>query len=279
MLGVVACRPQGVFRTVTAHSTPGASFLGIPEPVTLPALAANPFLYQNKFIRVSGLYLPPETFTSCVRNVRGPAGRWFLSGEDWQLEVSGYERVAPRLQPGTPMTIDGIFTFYEGPLGCGKGAARDKLWYLKVIHIEDPNPLPLIALDGGVVEFANGLPGVVMSGTLTATSPVTEATEGSGTPSEPEPTGVTLTPTPAATTPTATIPAGTLPAGATTTGTPPTETATPAPTATPTMTPTPSPTNSGPAETPAVTPTPVVTPPVTPTPGGGYPPPPPPYPS
>jgi hypothetical protein len=40
------------------------------------------------------------------------------------------------------MTVEGYWRLYEGPLGCGKNAPRAAIWYLEVLRIVEPNPLP-----------------------------------------------------------------------------------------------------------------------------------------
>lgn len=232
MVTLAGCQAKGEFRSQTPLATPGASFLGLPEPATLAQLAANPQVYLGKYLRVSGLFTPSEDAVTCLKNIRGPEGRWYLADDNWRLEVSGYAQIVPRLQPGTPMTIDGVFTFYRGPLGCGKGAAQDSIWYLQAIHIVEPNPLPLIAGNGDRILFDGGND-LAAGGTATLT-PTTISPSG-------VPTGNPTTGTPVTSTST---PSPTVPPGGTTV----------IPTATNEVLVTPSPTASVPPVTPSDTP-------------------------
>jgi len=263
MLLLAACRPQGTFRTIPAHSTPGANFVGSPALISLPDLAESPTLYQDRLIRVSGAYMPAETFSACARNVRGPAGLWYLTADNWQLAVNGYAQVASRLEQGTTITMDGIFTYYEGPLGCGKDAAQGSLWYLRAIRIVEPNPLPLIAGgEGG--EFAAIGSSLGMSTTVTA--PVSEVPVESTPDTPPEADPATQMPSPTPTQPAGTPP-GTEPVGTATATPPPATTPSPTPTvlSTPDLTPEPTAPPGGPPTQ--------VPPSSTPTPEDGYPPP------
>lgn len=110
-----------------------------PEAVTFTKLNENPLDYLNKQILVTGEYLPIEQ-TACPKFV-GPDIRWSLTAESLQLDVIGYEKIVRLLPVGTTMTVQGIWRFYQGPLGCGKGPAPGTRWYLDARKIVQPNPL------------------------------------------------------------------------------------------------------------------------------------------
>jgi hypothetical protein len=110
-----------------------------PITVTFRELNSNPIAYLNLPIQVSGSYMaldPP----SCPR-FSGPPIQWALVSEDLQLAVKGFERVVRILEPGTDMTVQGIWRLYQGPLGCGKGPPSGSTWYLQAQRIVQPNPL------------------------------------------------------------------------------------------------------------------------------------------
>ena len=112
---------------------------GQAQLVTFSELQADPESFQNRLVRVSGslLKLPPP---GCLP-YSGPGIEWALIAEELRLDAIGFERVISLLTNGLPMTVDGFFRLYEGPLGCGKGAPDGSAWYLEVIQIVQPNPL------------------------------------------------------------------------------------------------------------------------------------------
>ena len=251
----VACRPAGTFAPGQATQTPSGVLTGEPVRVSFPELDADPAAYRNQLIRVSGIFqrLPePE----CAR-WRGPDVSWSLIDEGLQMEATGYDSLLRLLPSGVPLTVDGFWRLYEGPLGCGKEPPMGSAWYLEAIRLVQPNPLPLTGdatLNGG--PSPRELPG----------AGATPAGDG-GTPL---PTTAGTAPPPGATAaPTATPGGGLQPPGTATRRA--TATASPAPAFTPTpsptrasggaFTPTPSPSRPGVA---TLTPRPTSTP-------GGYP--------
>jgi hypothetical protein len=228
--------------------TPPGPIVNQPALVSFPELNGDPARYRDKLIRVTGAYtqLPlPECGV-----YSGPRLKWALIAGNLRLDGQGLEVILRLVPEGMELTIDGVWHYYEGPLGCGKGAVEGSAWYLEALQIIQPNPLP-----GGLT-----MPG---GGVL----PATATPDGAAATREPEPgatsqpiptqgTAVGLTP-PVATigatttgvatgtaTGTATVAGLTTPSpGATGTATPtgtilaPTGTATPSPTATGSVTP------------------------------------------
>ncbi len=257
-----ACRSRGVFRPGADAATPGADFDGFPATVTLPQLAANPMNFLNRPVRVSGEFTVVEP-SACKGQLRGPAILWSIAADDWQLNVAGMEELPTRLPQGTLLTLDGLFQQYVGPVGCGKGPEAASVWYLRVLRVVEPNPLPLVnGLDLPGVGVALGLPEqTVTPATIegTAAQPGAQATN-SDTGATPASTPTaSFTPTPTIASPLASPPVP----GATITATS---------TATPSATPTATPEAAGPTPTPdpAATSTPALPPPTATS--GGYPP-------
>ena len=126
-----------ILATPTAPPNEGGT--STPVTVTFTELNSDPLAYLNKPIQVSGSYIKLDS-PSCPR-FTGPNPAWALVSEDLQLEAKGYERVIRILTPGTNMVVQGIWRFYQGPLGCGKGPTEGSSWYLQVQRIVQPNPL------------------------------------------------------------------------------------------------------------------------------------------
>lgn len=137
--------------------------------VSFSELNDDPLAFLNKSIIVSGNFYPVDR-ENCLKYT-GPDIRWSLTAENLQLDILGFERLIGLIPVNTPMTAQGIWRLYQGPLGCGKGPPEGTAWYLEIKKIIQPNPLvgktgqgiPII-IDGG----GQGLP------ILTPTLPVEE---------------------------------------------------------------------------------------------------------
>ena len=271
----VACRPNGAL--MPRRGTPDSSgpLSGHPEPVSFSVLDEDPAAYRDRLIRITGAYTPlplPE----CAR-VRGPAARWSLVDQELRVDAVGYEDLLSLVPEGIDLTVDGFWRLYEGPLGCGKEPPTDRLWYLEVVRLIQPNPLPLLGGRSLALDASPRISVTMSLSTLTATP----ETDGSPTPSgTPTPSATpTITETPGPGTPSTTpgptpTPSVTSTPSQTPTGAPGAATATPTdtPASTPTRTggstPTPPPPTNTPASYPGDSDTP---PPPTATPSDGYP--------
>ncbi|MEM7335358.1 MAG: hypothetical protein AAF490_24990 [Chloroflexota bacterium] len=247
-------------------------------------LGEDPLQFSGQRVQITGRFSQIE-LPDC-RPYSGPQIEWGLIHDALQMNAIGYESIVRSIPANTEMTVEGVWTFYDGGVGCGKeSVVQNGIWYLKVEHILSPNPI--VAVDSrfqtrsnveGSVDSDQATPSVESTpiddgAPVETVAPTVPANEESATP--------TTTPTPALnSTPTA-IPATTAPnATATATATPnsePTEEATSAPDSTETPVPTATATADSQATS---TPPPTATvgspgnpPAPTATPGDGYPPP------
>lgn len=239
-----AARPQRPLYPALATPTPPERLItSAPETVTFAALNENPAAFLNQTLEVTGDYTPVDV-PDC-RPLAGPMIAWSLVADSLQLNAVGFERVLRLVEPGTMMTVEGMWTLYDGPAGCGKQPEDDVIWYLAVSKIIAPNPL-----FGGPEAVLTFVPGdataaVELVPTVATTPDLTSPNE--ATPETPEPTlpgttpGVVNTPVPTATglpvTPLPTLPGGgttPLPPTPGTPGSGSTVTPTPDPNATPT---------------------------------------------
>lgn len=251
---IVGCQPEGSFGPLARTATPPGELVRQPIEVTFAQLDQNPAAFHEKVIRISGTYLelPPPV---CSPR-RGPAFAWSVAdttsvaGDRLRVDALGFEDVIWLLPEGTPVTVEGFWRLYEGPLGCGKNAPRQAEWYIEVLRIVEPNPLPGLGSPRSTPAPAESGLDIQITPLATLTPQSTATGEPTGTPA--------ATLTPSVTT--------TLEALATPSETP-TPTATLLPGVTPTITSTPTATATV-ADTPGA-------PPATETPDSGYPPPPP----
>ncbi|MFN2138186.1 MAG: hypothetical protein ACK2UK_19680 [Candidatus Promineifilaceae bacterium] len=211
---------------------------GQPIQLTFAELNAEPLTYLNQSIQVSGTYLPLEP-PACAQH-SGPVFRWALISDELQLDVQGYERIVRILPPETDMTLRGKWRLYQGPLGCGKGPARDSAWFLQVEKIVEPNPLIGAGVTVNIENSGSLLPQLLPTMTLEPT-PMPSATATETMVATPTPTltlqpivpTVTLDPNVSVTMPATLTPSVTPPATLT-----PTAPGTPGASVTPSATPT-----------------------------------------
>lgn len=261
LLIMSACQTvQGRFFSPDETPTPQSSFGG--DPIVLPfaELDTNIAAYENQHIRIAGTFalLPPDI--ACTP-YKGPQPQWGLVADGLRVEVAGINNLLQLAPEGAPLVIDGIWRYYEGPLGCGKEPESGSLWYLEARRVVRPNPLAFddfelltpgairtivsdIAAGGGEGSLTD--PQSTLAPNLPAPGSGTDATatpvgQSTSSPLQPTATLSGRTPTPSPTSagvrPTATRPGGNNP-----TATPPggisrgTATPTPSPTSTPTLT-------------------------------------------
>lgn len=251
LIFLASCSPAPEFDAINPGGDAPGAMARRPAAVSFVELDANPLLYRNTLVRVTGAYAPsPEP--PCTP-YKGPPASWSLVDSGLRLDVQGFSEVMELIAEGSQVTVDGFWERYEGPVGCGKEPPTQTLWYLRAVQLVQPNPLPELA----------GLPGDASASEEGAPTPDLEATAVPTTTPTPRATD-DLTPTP---TPTARV-------TATPTTTPDltvSPTATLESDVTPSATPTPTPTSDG--ETtpqPGGTGEPGAT--LTPTPGGDSPP-------
>lgn len=139
---LAGCRGQQARPLKPGRPSPTPSPLvldGIPRPAAFPDLGANPRVFLNQLIQVTGSY---TRLTPAACDVyKGPRIVWGLVADNLQLSAAGYEAVLELVPAGTTLTVEGFWRFYVGPLGCGKEPSSEGLWYLDVQRIVQPNPL------------------------------------------------------------------------------------------------------------------------------------------
>lgn len=163
--------------------TPGA-MARQPAAVSFTELDANPQLYLNSLVRVTGAYMPLSELP--CEPYKGPPVTWALVDEGLRLDVQGFTRVVRLLPEDAQVTVDGFWQRYRGPVGCGKEPPAQTLWYLRAVQLVQPNPLPQLA----------GAPPQPAAGQQDATlTPESEGAPGA-TPAPTRPATETPTPTP-----------------------------------------------------------------------------------
>lgn len=119
-------------------------------------LNEDPAAFRGKRIQVSGAFTPVEA-PECL-DYTGPRIRWSLVAEELQLNAIGFENLVRLLEPEAEMTVSGVWSAYQGPVGCGKEPPDGTIWYLAVERIVEPNPLFGIQVPALTVIAGEALP-------------------------------------------------------------------------------------------------------------------------
>jgi hypothetical protein len=140
LLFIAACGRQGGIRPLAPTIVPNQVVAAQPQLVTFTELEEDPTVYQDKVIRVTGMYISLPVVACDPHS--GPQTSWALVAEDLRLDMVGFETLLNQFSPqDLTLTLDGVLRRYDGPLGCGKRPAPGILWYLEVFQIIQPNPL------------------------------------------------------------------------------------------------------------------------------------------
>lgn len=135
-------------RTLAPHIIPR----GQPLSVEINQLLRAPEAYEGTLVRISGQYRRAPIIV-CDGLARLSPATWRLEQNDAVIGTGGYESLVQNLlPPGITLTIDGVWRFWRGPVGCGKDAPLQSVWYLEVTNIVSPSPVARVTLtpSGGV---------------------------------------------------------------------------------------------------------------------------------
>ncbi|UCG23297.1 MAG: hypothetical protein JSW55_14230 [Chloroflexota bacterium] len=236
-----------------ATSTPAAAAVierpNLAASVSLLTLARNPVAYEGEALFLSGNYRPLP-LPVCTDETHLSPATWVLTDNNVEVMVAGFDGALRELvPPGQPLEVEGNWQIWEGPVGCGRRAPAQTIWYLQLTSILSPNPLiaSLLTTPGAATPASveATLDEVMLTSAITATMTATSV-----------PTTVIPTATPTSLgTPTASAPATPTPTISATV----VATVTPFPTFTPTITPSVTPTGTATLTTGTPTATPTAT--------------------
>jgi len=145
LLGCRSDTPPNVTPTVPTLASPPLAA----EPTSLVTLLRNPVFFEGSYIQLSGSY-KPLPLPVCTGEGRFSPATWTLVEGDIEIPVSGFDGVLrPIANPGLPLVVEGRWLYWEGPVGCGRRAPTEQLWYLEVTNILSPNPLTVAQIESG----------------------------------------------------------------------------------------------------------------------------------
>ena len=126
------------FPSVTAVSV--AAVGSTIQPISLTELMADPDAFRNQQIEVTGQFQRLPRLFCAATPYRSPASFTLREGDVILLAAglgSGRD-VAP---DGLTMTVNGRLLAWEGPVGCGKQAIVQPIWYIEVNRVIAPRPI------------------------------------------------------------------------------------------------------------------------------------------
>ncbi len=155
LLFIVSCQQTEVFTPTPFQPTPedlsiaaGGSSI-TPVPAFLTDIMANPEFYEDAHVLVTGQYYRRPLQICGVDAHSSPVG-WDLVAGDVSVPAGGFNSQLRQLMPdGITMTVIGRFSYWKGPVGCGKQAVSTQMWYLDVVKIIDPAQLVQVTLTPG----------------------------------------------------------------------------------------------------------------------------------
>src|SRR5690606_11824334 len=128
-----------------------------------------PAAYEGQYVRVTGAYRRPPLLV-CEGLPRHSPDGWALTEGEVAIGAGGYnDLLRSLLSEGTTMTVDGRWLQWAGPVGCGKTAGVEEIWYLAVQNGVEPHPLVRATPQGAVTAIA-GAPTPVAGATTAATA-------------------------------------------------------------------------------------------------------------
>lgn len=111
------------------------------DSTALITLVRNPGFYEGSYLQLSGEYRPIPLMV-CSEEGHFPPATWSLVDGEIEILAAGFDGVLRRLaEPGLPLTVEGRWQQWEGPVGCGRRAPVTEIWYFEVNNILSPNPL------------------------------------------------------------------------------------------------------------------------------------------
>lgn len=128
-------------------------------------------LHENQLITVSGKLQRQPVLVCDDESFLSPA-TWALTDNNMVLLASGFgDQVRLLLPENLTMTVEGNLRRWSGPVGCGKQAQSQEVWYLEASRILSPSPLTQATLTPeGVVDGGQGVVAVVPTPDVAATA-------------------------------------------------------------------------------------------------------------
>ena len=127
-------------------ATTVAAPMGQALVVGISQLQQAPEAYEGTLVRVTSQYRRAPVIV-CDGIARPSPATWRLGEGEQLVGARGFEELVQiLLPPGITITVDGVWRFWRGPIGCGKDAPVQSVWYLSVMDIVSPSPVARVTL-------------------------------------------------------------------------------------------------------------------------------------
>jgi hypothetical protein len=146
LLLLVSCGRDQAERGLTPTAFPPTAVparitTAAPIPIGLSHLAANPDFFVGATLQLSGAFRRLPRQVCAAETFRSPA-TWGLEADGYLASAAGMdEQLRALLNEGQPITVEGRWLKFNGPVGCGRDAQEQEVWYLSVDRVLEPNPL------------------------------------------------------------------------------------------------------------------------------------------
>jgi hypothetical protein len=145
---LIACQSEGPGGATPVPTIQAPSL--VPQEVPMTTLLRNPASFEGQTVWLTGQYQSLPLLVCGDGTHRSPA-TWALTFGDVQTLVSGFDdKLRPLAAAGLSLTVEGRWQKWEGPVGCGRRAPNQEIWYLSAARIVSPNPL-VRTDDNGVI--------------------------------------------------------------------------------------------------------------------------------
>lgn len=147
-LVVVGCSQRMTTNRIYSNRILATEALPVGQPlaVGIEQLIQAPEAYEGTFVRVTAEYRRAPVVV-CDGLTRHPPASWRLAQGEQTVAAGGFEALVSELLPsGLTVTVNGVWRFWRGPVGCGKSAPLQSIWYLAVTDIVQPNPVARVTL-------------------------------------------------------------------------------------------------------------------------------------
>ncbi len=147
---MVACQ-NGDDTTITPEITI-AAISSQPMTIDLVDLANDPGTYEVKHLKVTGQFTQLPLLI-CEADLLPSPASWALESNSTRVLAAGFNsQLRSLISQGEMLTVTGFWQNWQGPVGCGKRATQQNIWYLEVDDIISPVSL-VKQFPGGINDF------------------------------------------------------------------------------------------------------------------------------
>lgn len=148
LLATIGCGGEENMEPTPFAEATATATITINKPLALPItdLAASPAFFEGTMLQLTGQFQRLPKLICANESFSSPA-TWGLVADGLLAQAGGFDAPLRSLIPDNlTMTVEGRWQRWQGPVGCGKRAVQQDLWYLEVTEIISPSPLTQVTL-------------------------------------------------------------------------------------------------------------------------------------